>query len=90
MLVQHILKQGLLVKNAGALSRAAYHGGHHQHSTLNDLPVPAGDWQEHYSRQNTKYNAWLLGGLLFLAGTIGFVKTSGVIEFNSKAPESLD
>ncbi|XP_039966528.1 uncharacterized protein LOC126763717 [Bactrocera neohumeralis] len=90
MLVQHILKQGLLVKNAGALSRAAYHGGHHQQTTLNDLPVPEGDWQEQHSRQNAKYNAWLVGGVLLLAGTIGFVKTSGVIEFNSKAPESLD
>lgn len=88
--MQHLLKQGLLVKNAGALSRAAYHGGHHQRTTLNDLPVPAGDWQEQYSRQNAKHNAWLVAGLLFFAGTIGFVKTSGVIELNSKAPESLD
>ncbi|XP_036336367.1 uncharacterized protein LOC118746621 [Rhagoletis pomonella] len=90
MLVQHILKQGLLVKNAGAVSRAAYHGGHHQKTTLNDLPVPEGDWKEHYTRQNTKYNAWLITGVLFLAGTIGFVKTTGVIEFNNKVPVSLD
>ncbi|XP_053956648.1 uncharacterized protein LOC129242825 [Anastrepha obliqua] len=90
MLVQHILKQGLLVKNVGALSRAAYHGGHHQQSTLNDLPVPEGDWKENHSRQNTKYNAWLITGVLFLAGTIGFAKSSGVIELNSKVPQSLD
>ncbi|CAD7003582.1 uncharacterized protein LOC101450794 [Ceratitis capitata] len=90
MLVKHILKQGLLIKNAGVLSRAAYHGGHHQHSTLDDLPVPAGDWKENYARQNAKYNAWLAAGVLFLAGTIGFVKTSGVIELNNKVPQSLD
>lgn len=55
------------------MSRAAYHGGHHKHSTMDDLPVPSGDWQEQYSRNNTKYNATLLTGILILAGTIGFV-----------------
>lgn len=56
------------------MSRAAYHGGgHHQHSTMNDLPVPAGDWKEQYSQNNSKYNAALITGILVLAGTIGFV-----------------
>lgn len=56
------------------MSRAAYHGGgHHQHSTMNDLPVPAGDWKEQHSQQNAKYNAVLITGILVLAGTIGFV-----------------
>lgn len=56
------------------MSRAAYHGGgHHQHSTMNDLPVPAGDWKEQYSQNNSKYNAALVAGILVLAGTIGFV-----------------
>ncbi|KAH8307373.1 hypothetical protein KR044_010958 [Drosophila immigrans] len=74
MLVKHIVKQGLLFRNAGAMSRAAYHGGgHHQHSTMNDLPVPAGDWKEQHSQNQTKYNAALLTGILVLAGTIGFV-----------------
>ncbi|TDG52975.1 hypothetical protein AWZ03_000518 [Drosophila navojoa] len=90
MLVKHIVKQGLLLRNAGAMSRAAYHGGHHKHSTMDDLPVPAGDWQEQYSRNNTKYNATLLTGILILAGTIGFVKSSGLIHLNYSPPSSLD
>ncbi|EDW69048.1 uncharacterized protein COX7B [Drosophila virilis] len=91
MLVKHIVKQGLLFKNAGAMSRAAYHGGgDHKHSTMNDLPIPAGDWQEQQSRNNTKYNATLLAGVLVLAGTIGFVKSSGLIHFNYSAPSSFD
>ncbi|XP_030385303.1 uncharacterized protein LOC115632339 [Scaptodrosophila lebanonensis] len=90
MLVKHIVKQGLLLRNAGAVSRAAYHVGDHQHSTMNDLPVPAGDWKEQHSQRNTKYNITLLTGILVLAGTIGFVKTSGVIYLNSTPPSSLD
>ncbi|EDW76730.1 uncharacterized protein Dwil_GK19773 [Drosophila willistoni] len=90
MLVKHIVKQGLLLKNAGAMSRAAYHGGHHQHSTMNDLPVPAGDWREQHSQQNAKYNAVLAAGVLILAGTIGFVKASGLIHFNYSPPASTD
>ncbi|XP_017059036.1 uncharacterized protein LOC108099891 [Drosophila ficusphila] len=90
MLVKHIVKQGLLLKNAGALSRAAYHGGHGPHSTMNDLPVPAGDWKEQHSQRNAKYNAALITGILVLAGTIGFVKSSGIVYFNYNAPKSLD
>lgn len=76
--------------SAGALSRAAYHGGHGPHSTMNDLPVPAGDWKEQHSQKNAKYNAALITGILVLAGTIGFVKSSGIIHFNYYAPKSLD
>ncbi|KAH8246036.1 hypothetical protein KR026_011741 [Drosophila bipectinata] len=86
MLVKHIVKQGLLVKNVGAMSRAAYHGGHHQHSTMNDLPVPAGDWKEQHSQQNSKYNAVLLTGILVLAGTIGFVSLLRQILSNCLLP----
>ncbi|XP_055843262.1 uncharacterized protein LOC129910044 [Episyrphus balteatus] len=91
MLVKQFVSQALLLRNAGALSRAAYHaGGHHKPSTMNDLPVPEGDWQEHHSRQNSKYNAVLLTGILVLAGSIGFAKSSGIIFLNSKPPKTYE
>lgn len=66
------------------MSRAAYHGGeHHQHTTMNDLPVPAGDWKEQHSQNNTKYNVTLLTGILVLAGTIGFVSRATPISENT-------
>lgn len=70
---------------------ASYHGHHdHQEPTMNDLPVPSGDWQEQYARQNAKHNAWLIAGIAILTGTIGFVKASNIIEFNAFAPKSFD
>lgn len=85
-MIKSIIKQTNLFHAAGAISRAAYHGGgHHQHSTMNDLPVPAGDWKEQYSQNNAKYNAALVTGILVLAGTIGFVSRifcAGVNDFS--------
>jgi hypothetical protein len=42
--------------------------------TMDDLPVPKGDWVEHNSRKNSSYNAVLLVGIAIFASTIGFVK----------------
>uniref|UniRef100_T1H7H8 Deltamethrin resistance protein prag01 domain-containing protein n=1 Tax=Megaselia scalaris TaxID=36166 RepID=T1H7H8_MEGSC len=64
-----------------------YGGGHGHKVTMNDLPVPQGDWK--LTLENSKFNA-LVAGIAVLAGTIGFVKTSGVIQFNYSPPKSLD
>lgn len=55
------------------MSRAAYHGGHVTKVTMDDMPVPQGDWKEHHSRQNAKYNAVLLTGVAALVGTLALV-----------------
>ncbi|XP_065358984.1 uncharacterized protein LOC135953184 [Calliphora vicina] len=89
MLVKHIAKQGLLLKNVGAMSRAAYHGSGIK-VTMDDMPVPQGDWKENHSRQNAKYNAVLLTGIAALVGTIALVKSTGIIELNYSPPSSLD
>ncbi|XP_075160870.1 cytochrome c oxidase subunit 7B [Haematobia irritans] len=89
MLAKHLVKQGLLLKNAGVLSRAAYHGSGVK-VTMNDLPVPQGDWKEHHSRQNSKYNAVLFAGVAALVGTIALAKSTGIIFLNYSPPQSLD
>ncbi|XP_061392565.1 uncharacterized protein LOC133328028 [Musca vetustissima] len=89
MLAKHIVKQGLLLRNAGALSRASYHGSGVK-VTMDDLPVPQGDWKEHHTRQNSKYNAVLAAGIAALVGTIALVKTTGIIHLNYSPPESTD
>ena len=42
-------------------------------ATLNDLPVPKGDWQEDYNKRNSKYNLHLGISTGFLLFTLFFV-----------------
>jgi len=54
----------------------SYGGDHHgktlaqtvqeHHSTLNDLPVPAGSWQENYNKRNQSFNIMLAAGAISL------------------------
>lgn len=45
------------------------------HATLNDLPIPAGVWQEYYDKRNAKWNV-LLGAaiLVFSVSTYAWYK----------------
>lgn len=52
---------------------ASYHGGEHKPTTMDDLPVPEGDWQEKYQEKQSKYNAILAGSILLFAGVVGYV-----------------
>ncbi|CAD7080965.1 unnamed protein product [Hermetia illucens] len=89
MLARQIILRSLAARNAGALSRA-YHGGHHKVATMNDLPVPQGDWQEAYQKKQAKYNAVLVAGIAMLATAIGLAKSTGLIQLNFSPPKSLD
>lgn len=52
----------------------AYHGGeHHAIQTVNDLPVPEGDWQEHYNSRNRTYNGVLAAGIVAFGVTLTLV-----------------
>ncbi|XP_055378820.1 uncharacterized protein LOC129610310 [Condylostylus longicornis] len=87
MLAKLPLLQSALVRNAAVMSRALYHHqGPYKHSTMDDLPVPQGDWQEDYQRKQTKYNAVLATGILMLVSAIGLAKSTGSIELNFSPP----
>lgn len=52
----------------------AYHGGeHHAIQTINDLPVPEGDWEELNNARNRKYNGVLAAGVVAFAVTLTLV-----------------
>uniref|UniRef100_A0A0K8TPI7 Putative conserved plasma membrane protein n=1 Tax=Tabanus bromius TaxID=304241 RepID=A0A0K8TPI7_TABBR len=89
MLAKQILFRPAFIKNCAALTRT-YHGGHHKVATMNDLPVPQGDWQEHYQKLQSKYNAILATGVVMLLAAVGLAKSTGVIRFNYSPPKSLD
>jgi len=43
---------------------------HEYHSTLNDLPVPQGSWQEYYDKRTSTWNMLLGASIVFFAGTM--------------------
>lgn len=65
-------------------SSSAVHGHEHHRSdlevvrqyrsTLNDIPVPEGSWQEHYDKRNAKWNMMLGASFVFFVGTLYVLK----------------
>jgi len=61
-------------------SSTALHGHEHHktdveiareyRSTLNDIPIPEGSWQEHYDKRNAKWNMMLGASFAFFAVTL--------------------
>ena len=39
-------------------------------STLNDIPVPEGSWQENYDKRNARWNMMLGASFVFFVGTM--------------------
>ncbi|VVC37401.1 Deltamethrin resistance protein prag01 [Cinara cedri] len=52
--------------------------------TMDDMPVPKGDWIEHNAKRNQKYNAVLAVGFISLIGSIIILKDS--MFFNAFPP----
>lgn len=60
----------------------AYHGGeHHAVQTVNDLPVPEGDWQEHNNAKNRTYNGVLAAGIVAFGVTLTLVSFKTFFKF---------
>lgn len=38
--------------------------------TMDDMPVPCGSWQEHYTKRNNHYKKVLIFGIVSLIGSI--------------------
>lgn len=54
---------------------ASYHDGHQRVSTMDDLPVPEGDWTEAHQKKQAKYNITLAASVVFFLGTLSYVRT---------------
>jgi hypothetical protein len=59
--------------------KSAVQVAHEHHSTLNDLPVPAGSWQEYHNKRNTTFNLILAGGIISLTLTIIMMEKTGAL-----------
>ncbi|CRK98548.1 CLUMA_CG011899, isoform A [Clunio marinus] len=58
--------------------------------TLNDLPVPQGDFFMQHAARERKYNAYLAAGVLIFATTLFVVKESKIINFNWSPPDTYE
>ncbi|XP_014098483.1 uncharacterized protein [Bactrocera oleae] len=90
MLAKHLLKvskalRGATLRNASKAPSSPFAGGG-LHSTMNDLPQPEGDWQEHYNRRNLKNTAVLTVGIISLISSIYMHFTDEAINWNYKVP----
>ncbi|KAM3955698.1 cytochrome c oxidase subunit 7B [Aphomia sociella] len=59
-----------------------YHQGEFKPPSMDELPVPRGSWQAQYDANQRRYNAVLMFGVAFAAGTIILAKTSGLVYLN--------
>jgi len=53
-----------------------------RHATLNDLPVPAGPWDEYHKKMNTGYNLVLVLGVLSLVATYFIMEATDTLYFH--------
>ncbi|XP_040166625.1 uncharacterized protein LOC120902151 [Anopheles arabiensis] len=80
----------LSIRNAAFLSRG-YHGPNNfRVYTMNDMPVPEGDFFEEHRRKNRVYNTVLAAGIVIFGITLTVAKESGLIYLNYSPPKSLD
>ncbi|XP_058117731.1 uncharacterized protein LOC131288422 [Anopheles ziemanni] len=80
----------LAIRNAAFLARG-YHGpSNFRVYTMNDMPVPEGDFFEEHRRKNRVYNAMLGAGIVIFGIAFTVAKESGLIYFNYNPPKSLN
>ncbi|XP_029732240.1 uncharacterized protein LOC115268366 [Aedes albopictus] len=80
-----------LAARNGAFFARSYHGpSNFRVFTMNDMPVPEGDFFEEHRRKNRTYNAVLGAGIIIFGITLTIAKESGLIYLNSSPPKSLD
>jgi len=81
----------VVARTANLAGRRTYKvPAHHRQVTLNDLPVPQGDFFELEAARNRKYNAILGVGILLSTVSIGIMMQTDLINFHASPPKSLD
>ncbi|XP_058464678.1 uncharacterized protein LOC131438588 [Malaya genurostris] len=76
----------LAARNAAFLTRG-YHAPSNFHlCTMNEMPVPEGDFFEEHNRKNRTYNAVLAAGVVIFGVTLTVAKETGLIYLNYNVP----
>lgn len=51
-------------------------------STLNDIPVPQGSWQEHYNKRTSKWNIMLGASIVCFVATLYAVRIRSAVHLD--------
>ncbi|XP_070499329.1 uncharacterized protein [Chironomus tepperi] len=81
----------LIARNANMMVRRNYgKGSVHKYPTMNDLPVPEGDFFEMHAKRNRKYNAILAAGIGIFSTAVYIVSTDTVIRLHWSPPDTYE
>jgi len=88
------MNSGRLVASAIArnvVPRRNYGGGHHHRApTMNDLPVPQGDFFMHWNAVDRMHKRVLAIGVIMFSTTIYIAKQSKIINMNFSPPDTYE
>ncbi|CAG9800983.1 unnamed protein product [Chironomus riparius] len=80
----------LIARNANMIARRNYGKGGHKYPTMNEMPVPDGDFFAMHAKRNRKYNAILAGGIAIFSSAVYIVSTDTVIRLHWSPPDTYE
>ncbi|XP_070499330.1 uncharacterized protein [Chironomus tepperi] len=81
----------LFARTANNTARRNYgHGRVHKYPTLNDMPVPEGDYFALHAQRNRKYNAILATGVALVSSGIFLLSTDKIVRFHWSPPDTYE
>ncbi|CRL03360.1 CLUMA_CG016309, isoform A [Clunio marinus] len=79
-------------KTITTTTRRNYQKGTFDHIkvSLNQMPVPEGDFMMLHHARNRKYNTVLAAGILSVGFGLFLLRTTGIVHFNFSPPETYE
>lgn len=71
-------------------SRRNYGGGNHRQVTLNDMPVPEGDFMALHKKRQSRHHTVLAIGIVSLSFALSLYKNTDIIFFNFSPPDTYE
>ncbi|XP_070493455.1 uncharacterized protein [Chironomus tepperi] len=80
----------LILRNALSKRTMASHGRRHPPATMNDLPVPQGDFFVRHAANQRRYNTILAAGILSVVSGLYAWTQANVMSLNFSPPDTYE